>query len=182
MDGEHEASERSGPVAGPRAGGVLVDVSARHTLVARVEEELSAFATSREDGPPYTVFHLAPPPAAEYAFNVCIYDDGEPQLGARLSALPDSQFFWTMPFETPDWRVIAARDAAFFETLACVLNHPTKVIQTRGLLWWRIWCEYKRDDAWTPLRGITIGRWVAGVPRITGRRREYCSPQLLRAA
>ncbi len=161
---------------------VTEDVEARDALAGRLDAELGAFALTREDQPAYSVFRLDAPPGADYAFCVWVYDDGEPQLSAQLLEVQENHRFWWMPFEALDWRNPTARERAFFEALDAILNHPTRVIESRSLLLWSFSCDYHADGLWKPLREISIARWVRGVPRITGRRREYRSPRLVRAA
>jgi hypothetical protein len=157
--------------------------SAQKRLAGKLGLELAPFAARQEERGLHQVFELGPPPGADYAFSVWVSEDGEPQITARLIREPGEHYFWALRFETPAWAYPEARDVAFFEALGFVINCTTRIVQSKGLIFTSFMCSHQSQTVWTDLGGNSVLRWSSpDTPRISGRRREYFSPRLLRAA
>jgi hypothetical protein len=121
---------------------------------------------------------IAPAAGADYGFELYVYEDGEPQISARLLSDPDA-YFWYRPFEIDDFSGGDARLTAFRATAAKLLESRTVVVQVRGLLFdsFTLFCEASagRERVYS-ISGLRLGGCRG--PAISGRRHEYASPAL----
>jgi hypothetical protein len=154
----------------------------REKLLHGIANQLDGLAYVEDVRPQYCAFRLAPAPTADYAFSVWVYDDGEPQLTAQLVNAQGDHRFWSKAFEAADWESVEDRDEVFLDTLDVVLNGRTRIRQVRGWLFWHFSCHVQADDEWKAVGGMSWGRWIKGIPPVPGRRQDYYSPRLVRAA
>jgi hypothetical protein len=154
----------------------------RDALLSGIGNHLEDLAFVHEDHPWYSVFRLVNPPTADFAFTVSVNEDGEPGLSAQLVSVATEHPFWMKRFEAAGWRSPEDRDEVFLDVLYAVVNSRTRIQQVKGMSLWHFRCHVQSDDEWKPGGESAWGRWTRGVPRIAGRRRNYYSPRLVRAA
>ena len=126
----------------------------------------------------YCLVHLPLPLGAEYGFRLYVYDDGEPQVCARLvDGDPDADF-WCWPFEEPDFDSHAEREGAFLDGVR-ELTSRSRIIQQRGLLTTTFRCQVERHGKWSMI-GDAVGylRWSTKPPPTKRRVTCYRSPAL----
>jgi len=157
-------------------------VGQRQALLCRIAADLADASYERVEMRGYTVFHLSPSSGADYAFSVWVYEDAEPQITATLLSAPDKEMFWGRSFELPDYASTEARDAEFFTVLDRVLTYPTRITQTRSLLFWCFDCEAELAGSWVSVGGCSAVRWIRSVPPADGPQVEYSSGPIRRTA
>jgi hypothetical protein len=152
--------------------------AAREGVLRRISGILDAAEYRRVETRRYSAIHLEAPGGADYAFMVWVYDDGEPQISARLNGSVEDDHFWGKSFELPDYGSVEARTAAFLEVLERVVTCPTRITQEKGWLFWHFHCDARVGSTWVSVGGHSAARWSFGV-RDTGRREAaYSSPAL----
>jgi len=159
---------------------VLADeeaTSARDALLGRTSELLGSVKHRRVDRPEYTRFRLGLPPGADYAFSVWIYDDGEPQISARLPESAAGETFWSRHFELPDYPDVTSRNLEFLEVLDRIVSWQTRITQARGWLAWSFQCHALVGTEWVPVGGVAAAKWLDVRDR-SAKEKEYFSPPL----
>jgi hypothetical protein len=120
---------------------------------------------------------------AEYVFELWIRP--EKQIGARLiEGGEDCNYFWYLPFEESDYRdSIEMLDQYFCDTVEKLLTHDTRIVYQSGWLSWQFRCDYESQGRWKRISynsTLKVAGWK--VPKLTGKRRIYLSPALVRNA
>jgi hypothetical protein len=155
--------------------------SDRDGLLRRALEVLGSAEYRRVEKPiahgaAHSVCYLQAPEGADYAFRVWIYDDGEPEICARLRGAPEDGFFWGRHFELPAYTSVESRNSSFLEILERVVTCRTRITQSKGLLFWDFHCEALVGNTWISVGGHSAARWIHGI-RDTGRNTTvYFSP------
>lgn len=150
----------------------------RDRLLQRLVALLGSARYRRVDVRNYSVLHLEAPRGADYEFSVWVYDDGEPQIAARLMAGTEDQSFWDRHFELPDYSSNESRNTAFLEILERVTTCRTRITQTKGWLLWGFCCYAEVAGEWLSVGGQAAGRWIRGIPDTAQKRAEYFSPAI----
>lgn len=122
-------------------------------------------------------FQLPLPKDADYQFWVD-FQEGEPQVGAKLLVEPDV-YLWYLPFDAYGYKDVDEMNEALKIVLKTIANHKTRIIQKRGILMQRFVLDYF-DEGWKELDGISGFRLSnLKFPTIEQRRCLYYSPALL---
>lgn len=136
---------------------------------------------TRESGSGYDFVDFPRSPGAEYFFRV-ILTENDYSLAAVLTSDPEAHMFWHQSFERLGAESLDPVEEAFREFVVDVLSHESRIIQSRGLLFHRFTCEVLRGEVWERVGGRILAlRTHVGVPRISGRGREYRAPALIAA-
>jgi hypothetical protein len=123
-------------------------------------------------------------PGADYFYRLWIDDYGERIISARLTAGQDARsLFWDSCFELAGFRDdVEKLEIAFCEMLEILLIHETRIVQTKGLLWWGFHCHYREGEVWKLVSGGSLSlRWFKAPP-IPGSRQTYSSAPISSAS
>ncbi len=128
----------------------------------------------------FCAIHLPAAPHGEYRFSLYVHDDGEPQVCATLVDGDPEAYFWSWPFEEPDYDNQSDREKAFLSAIQELVTSPTRIRQKRGLLNTHFRCEVQRASAWSRAGPFMAGlRWGTKPPPIMGKVVYYKSPTLI---
>jgi hypothetical protein len=153
----------------------------REGLLRRTSEVLGSVEYRRVETPDYSVWHLEAADGADYAFAVWVYDNGEPEISARLGDSSEDCFFWGRHFELPGHSSVESRNLVFLEILERVVTCATRITQTKGWLFWGFRCDAQVGERWVSLGGHSAARWIP--VRDTGQKETvYFSPAVRRRA
>ncbi len=143
---------------------------------AFLRAQLGMHARFQPGGPEWSQLSLPPAPDAEYTFEIHVYEDGEPQICARLLNDDSDRYFWYHPFEVPDFGSVDERDSGFFEALELLVTKPSRIRQSKGWFLCRFICEVLDNGQWRRV-GPTMSALTFTTFRFPpGRNRTYTSP------
>jgi hypothetical protein len=117
-------------------------------------------------------------PGADYQFYVDVFDAGAATIGALLEGQSEEAFFWHLPLEYRADDAGEALGVLVQEARRLVLN-PSRIVQRRGRVLWRFWCEVEEGGLWRRVGGtVACTRLLHAVPACEGTIREYRSGPL----
>ena len=129
----------------------------------------------------YICLEFPPAPGAAYFFSAYLHrDEYTLELDARLLDVPADVLFWNRRYECDDYASYSVMVAEFTHDLVRVLSHPTRIVQVKGLFFWRFSCEVLSASGPVELPGTATLR-PAAAPPISGRRGAYESAALCAA-
>jgi hypothetical protein len=143
-----------------------------------LELETETRGTSTE----YEIVLLPLPAKADYRFCLYLYSDYERGIGASLHDEDEALYFWSSQLELAGFDDYDALQAEFLHQVSLILEHPTRITQSRGILFDSFRCDARLIDRWEPISTCAALRATHHVPRIEGRRRVYHSAAVREAA
>lgn len=146
-------------------------------IVRRLRVRLPDLAMAPQRDVDFDTVLLPSAPGSDYQFVLMFADDNEASIEARLvgdgaHVAPDD-YFWYSPFEELAFPSEEARADGIVEMVVLLLTHRTRIIQTRGVLFWSFKAEVESDGGWMPLLSHLALRRFFSAPNIEGRRRVY---------
>jgi hypothetical protein len=113
-------------------------------------------------------------------------DNEEASLDARLAgsghAAPSETYFWYRPFEEAAYESYDARAREIVSTVDLLLRNRSRIIQTKGFLFWSMRAEIQSEGGWKPLYSHLALKHQFRAPAIVGRRKEYHADAVIGAA
>jgi hypothetical protein len=121
---------------------------------------------------------LPAPDGADYSFSL----NGELGGERQISATPLTKTgvhprrFWYSAMEMADFRNDASKlESLFHERLKGLLQHPTRIVESKGIILLGYKAEYEGERGWQSLGGVSYLGLGFGIP-LVGKKRVYTSP------
>lgn len=95
---------------------------------------------------------------ADYSFSACVYEEGGASLAASRVDTDEDEYFWARSYNRSEFEDTKVLLNTLVEDVSSVLQHSSRVVQTKGLLTYSFSCEYFRDGAWTCLHKTRASR------------------------
>ncbi|MBZ0245932.1 MAG: hypothetical protein K8H85_08300 [Cyclobacteriaceae bacterium] len=111
----------------------------------------------------------------DYSFYISSYLSGFfVNVGAKLKNSP-GLYFWCdsieqLNMDEGEWSRTV--EQYLFDVIQKLVNHKTRIIQTKGILYCSFTCEYLQDS-WKTLTKNRGSRLTLEIPKIDGRRKIY---------
>jgi hypothetical protein len=117
------------------------------------------------------------PDGADYAFQTYVYADGGAGISAELCGSSADEWFWTAEFEVAGYSSVSEAQTNLLEILILLLKNPTRIVQTRKLLFMHFTCDYLDEGEWCYAGGGASFRFGNfKFPENAGKKQEYRSP------
>jgi len=124
------------------------------------------------------LYSLPTPEGADYSLECSLHMDGEPQVSAFRVGGYGGEYFWYKPFEINGYGSEAARIEAFRGVVAALVRNPSRIVQRKGLLFWRFTASAETPGGAIEIPGASCFRPAFRVPPTDGRTRCYSSPAI----
>ena len=116
------------------------------------------------------------PNGADYELGAEVCSDGEAGIFAKRFGSGDEEMFWSSDLEIADFSSVHELQESFLETLALLLDNPTRIFQKKGLLFMHFECAYLSDGEWYSVGGYAGYRFSdLEFPEIVDKEKEYRS-------
>lgn len=112
--------------------------------------------------------------SADYRFALWIYTDGQAEIAAEF---PDLEWepFWRRSFEKHAFDDAERLAQSFLELAGDLARSPSRIVVRRGWVFLSATCEYWSDSTWHSAGAVAYGRWLKGLPRLTGQAATFLS-------
>ena len=97
----------------------------------------------------FSCIHLPPAAGADYRFVLYIHADGEPQIAAVVADGDPDSYFWSWPFEEPEFATHAERERDFLSAVRRLVTGRSRIRQKRGWLFTHFRCELEANGTWS---------------------------------